>query len=96
VRAAAVRAQRDPDLGQQLAVAHRGHERPDVEVLHRDLPFAVGPTNHGLRLDRRADRREVLGRVRLTQGAADRAAVAHHGVGDHLFGVAEERQVLRE
>ena len=41
-----------------------------------------------------ADGREVLGGVRLPEGAADRAAVAHDGVGDHLLGVAEQRQAL--
>ena len=40
--------------------------------------------------------REVLGRVGLAERAADRAAVAHDRVGDHLLGVAEEREVLGE
>ena len=47
-----------------------------------------------MRLGRRADRREVLGGVGLAQRAADRAAVAHHRVGDDLLGVAEQREVL--
>ena len=89
-------AQREPDLGEQLAVADRGHVRPDVEVLHRDHPLPRGAADHDLRLDRRADGREVLGRVRLAERAADRAAVAHDRVGDHVLGVAEERQVLGE
>ena len=49
-----------------------------------------------LRLQRRADGREVLGRVGLAERAADRAAVAHDRVGDHVLGVAEEREVLGE
>ena len=93
VRAAAARAQREPHLGEQLAVADRGHVGPDVEVVHPDDALAVGAADHGLRLDRRADRREVLGRVGLAQRAADRAAVAHDRVGDHVLGVAEEREV---
>ncbi len=92
VRAAATRPQRKPDLDEQLAVADRGLVRPDVEVLHLDDPLAADAANHGLRLDRRADRREVLGRVRLAERAADRAAVAHDRVGDHVLGVPKERE----
>ena len=36
--------------------------------------------------------RQVLGRVGLAERAADRAAVADHGVGDHALGVGEDRQ----
>ena len=60
----------------------------------RDDALAVGAADHDLRLERRADRRQVLGRVGLAERAADRAAVAHDRVGDHLLGVAEEREVL--
>ena len=52
-----------------------------------------GPRITHLRLHRRADGREVLGGVGLAERAADRAAVAHHRVGDHLLGVAEDREV---
>ena len=69
---------------------------PDVKVLHRDHPLAAGAADHDLRLHRRADGREVLGRVGLAQRAADRAAVAHDGIGDHVLGVAKQRQVLGE
>jgi len=96
VRAAAAWTHRKPDLGEQLAFAHGGHVGPDVKVLHPDHPFPVGATDHGLRLDRRADGREILGRVRLAQRAADRAAVAHDRVGDHGLGVAKEWEVLGE
>ena len=37
---------RDPDLGQHLAGADRGHVRADVEILHRDHPLAVGAADH--------------------------------------------------
>ena len=67
-----------------------------MEVLHPDDPLAVGAADDDLRLHRRADGREVLGRVGLAQRAADRAAVAHDGVGDHVLGVAKQRQVLGE
>ena len=76
--------------------AHRGHVGPDVEVLHPDHPLAAGAADDHLRLGGRADGREVLGGVGLAQRAADRAAVAHHRVGDHGLGVAEEREVPRE
>ena len=96
VRAAGARAQRNPNLGEQLAVADRGHVGPDVKVLHRDHPLAAGAADHDLRLHRRADRREVLGRIRLAERAADRAAVAHDRIGDHVLGVAKQRQALGE
>ena len=56
----------------------------------------LGAADDDLRLGRRADGREVLGGVGLAQRAADRAAVAHDGVGDDLLGVAEERVAPRQ
>ena len=96
VGAAGARPHGQADLGQHLAVADGGHVRADVEVLHADHPLAVGAADDDLRLGRRADGREVLGRIGLAQRAADRAAVAHHRVGDHVLGVAEEREALGE
>ena len=96
VRAAPAPAERDPDLGQQLAVADRGHVGPDVEVVHRDDALAAGTPDHRARLDGRADRGQVLRRVGLAQRAADRAAIAHDRVGDHVLGVAKQRKVPRE
>ena len=96
VRAAAARAQRNPNLGEQLAVGDRGDVRPDVEVLHPDDPLAVGAADHDLRLHGRADGRKVLRCIGLAERAADRAAVAHDGIGDHVLGVAKQRQVLGE
>jgi hypothetical protein len=65
-----------------------------VEVRHADLPLAVGPADDHRGLERGAHRGEVLGGVGLAERAADRAAVAHDGVGDDLLGVAEDREVL--
>ena len=95
VRAAGAGAQPQTDLGEHLAGADRGHVRADVEVLHPDHALAVGAADHDLALAAAADGREVLGRVGLAERAADRAAVAHDRVGDHLLGVAEEREALR-
>ena len=60
------------------------------------MRVAVGAADHDRRLQRRADRGEVLGRVGLAERAADRAAVAHDRVGDHLLGVAEHREALAQ
>ena len=69
---------------------------PDVEILHRDRARALGVTDHDVGPDRRADRGQVLGCVGLAQRAADRAAVADDGVGDHGFRVPEDREAARE
>ena len=87
-------AHAEPHLGQDLAGADRGHVRADVEVLHGDDALALGAADDDLRLGGRADGREVLGGVGLAERPADRAAVAHDRVGDHVLGVAEERKVL--
>src|SRR5665648_585232 len=63
-----------------------------VEILHRHDPFTAGPADDTAGVEGRAYRRKVLGGIGLTQRAADRAAVADHGVGDHPFGVAENRE----
>ena len=42
------------------------------------------------------DGREILGGIGLAERAADRAAVAHDRVGDHVLGIAEEREALRQ
>ena len=47
-----------------------------------------------LRVHRRAHGGQVLGRIGLAERAADRAAVADHGVGDHALGVGEDREQL--
>ncbi len=87
----------EADLGEHLAVADGGHVRADVEARpSRRRARRSAPRITTLRLGGRADRREVLGRVGLAQRAADRAAVAHDRVGDHVLGVAEEREVLGE
>ena len=44
----------------------------------------LGAADHDLRLGRGADGRQVLGGVGLAERAADRAAVAHDRVGDHV------------
>ena len=67
-----------------------------MEVIHRDDALAVRAGDHDARLQRRADGGEVLGGVGLRQRAADRAAVADRGIGDHLLGVDEDREVPGE
>jgi len=94
VRAAAARPQPEPDLGEHLAGTHRRHVGADVEVLHPDHPLGARSADDDLRPGGSADGRQVLGRVGLAQRAAERPAVAHDRVGDHLLGVAEERVVL--
>ena len=95
VGAGPARPHRDADLDEHLAVADRRLVRPAVELLHRHDPLAGAAADHAARVERGADRREVLGRVGLAQRAAERAAVAHHRVGDHPLGVAEDRERRR-
>ena len=54
------------------------------------------PRMTATRAERGEDRVEVLGRVGLAERAADRAAVAHRRVGDHLLGLAHDREVPGE
>ena len=56
----------------------------------------TSPGSTQTRVERRADRGEVLGRVGLAQRAAQGAAVAHRRVGDHALGVAEDREQVAE
>ena len=69
---------------------------PTWKSVHRAPRARRRAADDDVGLGRRADGREVLGRVGLAQRAADRAAVAHDGVGDHLLGVGEQREVARE
>jgi hypothetical protein len=94
VRATGAGTQLEANLGQELAVADRSHVGADVEVLHPDDALAIRAADHDLGLRRRADRREVLGRVGLAERTADRPAVANDGVGDHLLRLAKQRKVL--
>ena len=92
VGARAVRAQRDAHLGQHLGVTDGRLVRAAVELLHRHDPLAGGAADHAARVQRRADRGEILGRVGLAQRSAERAAVADDRVGDDPLGVAEDRE----
>ena len=96
VCAAAARSHRDPNLGEQLPIAHRSGVRPDVEVLHAHYSLSGRSSDHHAGLDRAADGRQVLRRIGLTQGAADGSAVAHDRVGDHQLGIPEDREVAGE
>src|SRR5690242_10795436 len=84
VRAARAGAHRQAHLGQDLAGADRGHERPDVEALHADDALAVAAADHHVRPGGGAHRGQVLGRVGLAQRPADRAAVARDRAGGPL------------
>ena len=68
--------------------------RPGVELPGRHGPGAVRAADRHDRLERGERRGQVLGRVRLAQRPADRAPVAHHGVGDDLLRVVQDREVL--
>src|SRR5215469_2947959 len=109
VGAAAAGLDRDPDLGEHLAQRHHGLVGPGVELPGRHRPAAVQmarparrtwPTWRGRPVDdhaglqRRERRRQILGRVRLAERAADRPPVAHDRVGDHLLRVVQDRAVL--
>ena len=96
VGARAVRPQRDPDLGQDLAVLHRRLVGAAEEVAHRDHPLPARAADHAAGVDGGADRGQVLGGVGLAEGAADRAAVADDGVGDDPLRVGEDREVRGE
>src|SRR5918995_1100256 len=96
VSAAGAGAEWQPDLRKHLALADGRHVRADVELVQADDAFALGPANHGPRLQRGANRRQVLRCVRLGERAADRAAVAHDWVGNHMLGVAEGREARRK
>src|SRR6266516_1059628 len=93
VGAAAAQRDRDPDLGEHLARAHHGLVGPGVEFPGRYRPAAVRAVDDHAGLQRRERRRQVLGRVGLAEGAADRPPVAHDGIGDHLLGVVEDREM---
>ena len=58
----------------------------------RAIALAAGPADHRLGAQHVADGGEVLGRVGLAERAADGAAVAHDGVGDHPLGVGDDRE----
>ena len=96
VGAAAPRPHREPDLGEDLAVLDRSHVGANVEVIHRNHALAVRADDHDARLQRRADRGQVLGGIGLGQRAADRPAVSHRRIGDHLLRVDEERELPGE
>ena len=72
------------------AAADGGLVRAAVELAHRDHPFAGAAADDTRRVERGADGRKVLGRIGLAQRAAERAAVANHGIGDDSLGVAED------
>ena len=65
-----------------------------MKLGHLDNALAVETADHHPRVDRRADRAQILRRVRLAQGAADRAPVADDRVGDHPLGVGEDLRAV--
>jgi hypothetical protein len=92
VRAAGFVAHRQTHLHEHLAVGHGGLVRAAMEVAHLDHALAARPADHGACLERGADGAQVFGRVGLAERAADRAAVTHERVGDHLLCVANDRE----
>ena len=95
-RARPTRPDRDPYLCEDLAVVDGRLVRAAIKLLHRHDPFAVAAPDDAARVERRTDGREVLGRVGLTQAAAEGAAIAYDGVGDPPLGVPEDRKRRRE
>src|SRR5439155_1098526 len=77
VGAAGVLADRDPHLREQLTGADGGLVGAAGEVGHRDDALARRAADDEARAERGADGGEILRRVGLAEGAADRAAVAH-------------------
>ena len=69
---------------------------PVCELAHRHHPLAAGAAARRTRPGGAPGGREVLGRVGLAQRPADRAAVAHHRVGDHPLGVVQDPVVLAD
>ena len=96
VSAAGSGPERQPHLGEHLALADGGHVRPDVEAVHPDHSLAVGISDHHFGLGRAADRGQILGGVGLAQRAADGAAVSHDRIGDHVLGIAKQGEALRQ
>ena len=67
-----------------------------MELAHVDDPLTVAAPDHEPRVQGGAHRGEVLRRIRLAQGAADRAAVADDRIGDDALSVDEDRQPFGE
>ena len=78
-------------LGPEARILAGGHSLIPMMKLRLAQPEVLVDINGLTELGYlRLDGAEVLGRVGLAQRAADRAAVAHDGVGDDAFGVAED------
>ncbi len=91
--------QRNPYLDEHLVVGQRCLVRPGQKIVDGDFALSGGSPGEAHRVQHRAHGREILGRVGLTKRSPDGAAVAHDGVGDDAFGVADDgadgRQVVR-
>ena len=71
---------RDPDLGDHLAVGERGREGTGKELGRRDRPGALRAPHADLGVARGEDGGHLGGRVRVTDVAAQRAAIADRAV----------------
>src|SRR4029079_13892221 len=84
---------------EHLVMRQRCLVRPGEEIVDRDLTLTGRAASQTYRVQHRADGCEVLGRVGLTKRSPDSASVAHDGIGDDTFGVAEDgtyrRQLVR-
>src|SRR5262249_38402742 len=78
---------RAPDLGEQFPGADHRLVRRGVELPGRHGPGAARVADDHGRLERGERGRQVLGRIRLAQRAADRAPAAYHRIGDDLLRV---------
>ncbi len=91
--------QRNPYLDEHLVVGQRCLVRPGQEIVDGDFALSGRAAGQTYCAQHRAHGREIFGGVGLTQRSPDSAAVAHDGVRDDAFGVAEDgahrRQIVR-
>ena len=87
---------RDPDFGDHLAVGERGRERAGEELRRRDRPGAFGAPDADLGLARGEHGGHLGSRIRVTDVAAERAAIADRAVRHVSIGFHHERAVRRD
>jgi hypothetical protein len=90
VGAALAGADGEADLGEQFVLLAGGLVGPTVEVVDVDRPLARTRGDEHPGAEDVADGGEVLGRIGLPEGAADRAAVTDDGIGDDPLRVVDD------
>jgi hypothetical protein len=84
----------DLHADEQLAGLDGRRERSEEEVRGRDRALAALPAHEQAPVERRHRRRELRGRVRVGEAAADRAARANRGVRDVAGRLGHQRHAL--